>query len=115
MRVVALAATIIAMTGCGTVANTIWLSPEEGGQRVYGGVRADWESLQDAASTPAGNRQSGILKSALDLPLSTIGDTVTLPFTIPCAILRSQSGRTNRSDGPEPQGKPSTTSSGADR
>lgn len=86
-------------SGCGTAVNTLWLDPYEDGQRVYGGVRVDLEVLQSA-----GKRESGISVSgetvplsrleqvkrvswlAIDLPLSAIGDTLTLPYTLACQL-----------------------------
>lgn len=80
--------------GCGTAANTVWLTPDEGGKRAFGGVRADLQSIETAASGSSGmwvggeevrdrKRQVGtVLFFALDLPFSAVGDTLTLPYTL---------------------------------
>jgi uncharacterized protein YceK len=80
--------------GCVTAANTVWLTPDEGGKRVYGGVRADLKSIETAATGSTGmwvggeevrdrKRQVGrLLFLALDLPFSAVGDTLTLPYTL---------------------------------
>jgi uncharacterized protein YceK len=76
------------LSGCGTAANTLWFIPEEGGMRVYGGVRADWESARQSAADPS--RPAGPLWLCIaDMPLSAVGDTLTLPFTVPAALCRS--------------------------
>ena len=80
--------------GCGTFSNVVWLAPFEGGERVYGGVRVDMDVLQRAASGETGIYQGGkqvqdsvrqtetILACAFDLPLTAIGDTLTLPYVL---------------------------------
>jgi uncharacterized protein YceK len=67
---VVLAATALLAAGCGTYFN---LTNEEG-MRVYGGVRADMTG-------PCGG-------NVLDLPFSAVGDTLTLPVTVPCSLYR---------------------------
>jgi uncharacterized protein YceK len=69
---IALAAVMVpCLSGCGTFCNTVWWIPEEGGMRVYGGVRAELENFQQAP-----------VAFTLDLPLSLVGDTLTLPFVL---------------------------------
>jgi uncharacterized protein YceK len=63
-------------SGCGTFANTVWWTDDEGGKRVYGGVRAELGQIKEAEGPADAARM------ALDLPLTVIGDTITLPFTI---------------------------------
>ena len=76
--------------GCGTVANTVWFTPEEGGKRVYGGVRADLEGCREFIGSDSGPPIRPWFDARflyfLDLPVSAIADTVTLPYTIPCAL-----------------------------
>lgn len=87
--------------GCGTAVNTVWLAPFEGGQRVYGGVRADLGVMRELASGETGMIASGepvkmepgerlrkLFFLSLDLPLSAVGDTLTLPYTIPVSVRR---------------------------
>jgi uncharacterized protein YceK len=80
------------LSGCGTSLNL------DGDSRVYGGVVQDFqiakERLAQAANpswpgTPGSSPAWNITVSALalvDLPLSLLGDTLTLPFTIPTAL-----------------------------
>jgi len=69
-------------SGCGTVANTAYLDPYEGGKRVYGGVQVAWDKTANQES-----RSSWVTAAAYaDLPLSAIGDTLTLPYTIAVAL-----------------------------
>jgi uncharacterized protein YceK len=80
--------TCLCLCGCGTLYN---VAPHGAAEtRVYGGVREDLqttkESFQGAARATnlgefAGNAGMGVL-SVVDLPLSAIGDTVTLPITV---------------------------------
>jgi len=77
--------------GCGTFANTVWLADFEGGKRPYGGVLAEAGIVYDAATRKIGlddpgNRVSILVASGLDLPLTAIGDTLTLPYTIPYSM-----------------------------
>jgi hypothetical protein len=72
---------VVALCGCGTMANIEGRrqpSPSPAGQEVsrpFGGVRRDIEWLQ-AGKAP------GNLVYAADLPLSFVGDLVTLPKTV---------------------------------
>ncbi len=83
---------LCALGGCGTSLNL------DGDSRVYGGVAQDLQEARErmAAATsptwpgtpgayPGWNAAVGALALA-DLPLSLIGDTLTLPFTIPTAL-----------------------------
>jgi uncharacterized protein YceK len=94
-----LATVALSFAGCATAANTVWLNPEEGGQRFYGGVRADLEAMDSAAKRESGIRVSGesvplsrmgqakrFAWFGLDLPLSAVGDTLTLPLIIACQL-----------------------------
>jgi uncharacterized protein YceK len=76
--------------GCGTFVNVTHFAPPEigGGQRlVYGGVVWDLEGEYRALTTRypqyrLGVRLPMIFFYLLDLPLSAIGDTLTLPITV---------------------------------
>ena len=82
-------------SGCGTLLNTAYFLPCEGGQRVYGGVRLDWDAaVENNGNTPA--LAAAVLLA--DLPLSLVGDTLTLPYTLALAIRRE-----GQSDGPGSQ------------
>lgn len=116
-QLVSVAVTAVVLSGCGTVASTLWLSPEEGGQRVYGGVRADCDIIHDASKPDSSkNTNSGatVLLSALDMPFSLVGDTVALPLTITCSLLRPS--KTDRDPNwSEPSAKPNAKSTGSDQ
>jgi uncharacterized protein YceK len=84
-------ATALLTGGCGTVANTFGCNGEEGARRVYGGVRLD-------LAGPCGN--------LLDVPLSAVGDTVTLPVTVPCSLYRLTHRSAGTADGPSPDPTP---------
>jgi uncharacterized protein YceK len=82
-----IAALALSSGGCGTLANTAWFIPEEGGKRVYGGVRADVQSAQQCFETPIEGKPLSGLWCLIDLPFSAIGDTITLPYTIAYGLL----------------------------
>jgi uncharacterized protein YceK len=96
--VFALAASLLA-GGCGTVANTLWLEPKDGGMRVYGGVKADLEVARDAAANnpPADHGALAIGMAVADLLLSAVADTVTLPVTLWSALHASPPDRPDTS------------------
>jgi uncharacterized protein YceK len=100
-RVVCACTTVVLLGGCGTVAN-LELPTQAGGRQPYGGVRQDLalvsERVGDAGSADsAGARIGGgveaLLVTAVDLPLSVVGDTVTLPITVPAYFLQAPSSR----------------------
>jgi hypothetical protein len=70
--------------------NVTNFAPEEigGGRRaIYGGVRWDLEGEARALTTPQPRYRLGvhlpmILEYLIDIPLSAIGDTFTLPITV---------------------------------
>jgi len=89
----------IVLTGCGTAlnfhdgSNSLWLKNDEP-RKVYGGVSLDAQcgsSLLVEAVTEVEPicLAWGAWILAVDLPLSAVADTLTLPFTIPASIDRS--------------------------
>jgi uncharacterized protein YceK len=85
-------------SGCGTVAN-LQIGARQGWKnaQIYGGVRRDVKSAQEFFAdnwTPANNSDVqqdvgavvGVGLVGMDVPLSAIADTLTLPVTIPAAI-----------------------------
>jgi uncharacterized protein YceK len=69
--------------GCGTMLNTTYFTPDEGGERIYGGVRLDAEVIEDGY----GQRSPLVIALFLaDLPLTVIGDTLSLPYTLALAM-----------------------------
>jgi uncharacterized protein YceK len=100
MRRASLAAALglagVCLSGCGTAANLSggiqgWRSAQ-----IYGGVRRDVKSAEQfIADNWAGEADIqqdvgtvvGVGLISLDVPFSLIGDTLTLPITIPAAIM----------------------------
>ncbi len=91
------------LSGCGTIANFSGKGWDN--THIYGGVVRDVKSaeewieakpitkdteLQQGIGTVVG---TGLI--VLDVPLSAIGDTLTLPITIPAAIWGTPSGAPN--------------------
>jgi uncharacterized protein YceK len=91
------AVVIPCLSGCGTVSN---LAGPDAKARVYGGVRQDCAAFYGMEVNAAalrspncdtfdGNKNNDIVLrspfavfAALDLPLSVVGDTLTLPYTL---------------------------------
>src|SRR4029079_6814850 len=106
--IVALMATAL-LSGCGTVANmqeTSGITPPGGRgepSRVYGGVQSDFSAIQASVQQVSNGEQDSVARLliwALDVPLSLIGDTVTLPYILahqPDPALKS--GQPNPSTG----------------
>ncbi len=63
------AVAVLALAGCGTLANTF---EEEPGNRIYVGLRADLGAIGHGG--------------LLDLPFYFVLDTILLPYTIPKTI-----------------------------
>jgi uncharacterized protein YceK len=95
-------------SGCGTIAN-LSIGARQGWKnaQIYGGVRRDVKSAEEWFNdnwTPAGNADLqqdvgavvGVGLVGLDVPLSAIGDTLTLPVTIPAAIWGSSNPSVSR-------------------
>lgn len=97
-------------TGCGTVSNiaqpchaSVLMDPNTPGGPAdpspeitlppawltYGGVRLDYDIVCSLAREPVSLRSLFIPLAALDLPLSLVGDTLTLPFTVDASTTRS--------------------------
>ena len=93
---VVVAAASLLPGGCGAVANTCWFNQDEGGMRVYGGVRGDWEVICEsfaAASHPEKNSPNPVWLPIVDMPLSAALDTLTLPLTIPISLWEASNPR----------------------
>jgi hypothetical protein len=83
-RTLALGTLVLALTGCGTARNFVDF-PEDTGQRTkpYGGVRLAVEGIKnehDVAMTFTWPFRLA------DVGLSAVGDTLTLPVTLPIAL-----------------------------
>ena len=98
--IVVLAAPML-LSGCGTVANIQpWESITPPGyrgevSRIFGGVQTDCTAIRASAKEVANGEHDSagrLLIWTLDLPLSLIGDTLTLPYTLthpPDLLLKS--------------------------
>jgi uncharacterized protein YceK len=93
-----------AAAGCGTVLNNWWFTPDEGGERIYGGVAVDAEMgsqcfreaflPDDQLGAPRVHSRPvalayGVYLLGLDLPLSVFGDTLTLPRNFSASMRRA--------------------------
>lgn len=65
--------------GCQTVCN---LSGPDSEVCAYGGVVRNVEALKWAAQDPDGTTRDLLPLVALDLPLTVVADTLTLPYTL---------------------------------
>jgi uncharacterized protein YceK len=91
-----LAACVVSLSGCATVLNCTDPHGGAGGEkRVYGGVLLDAAIAYKAVGGPAPSCSDWGLDrpaawvgiwAALDLPLSAVADTLTLPFTVAAAL-----------------------------
>jgi uncharacterized protein YceK len=102
---------VCALSGCGTFMNL----ETYGQQAVYGGVRASgrngWQCLAGIASPQAAGPDPsirillavmGAYRLAVDTPLCLVGDTVTLPVTIPATLRRWNEPQVHLGKGPAP-------------
>jgi len=94
---VALGLVGMGLSGCGTAANLSGGAQGFRQTQIYGGVLRDVQSEQHWVSsnwTGGTDWQQdigtvvGIGLIGLDIPFSAIGDTLTLPITIPAVLLR---------------------------
>jgi uncharacterized protein YceK len=89
---------VVLVSGCGTMAN-ISIGARQGWQNalIYGGVRRDVKSAEDFVSNNWTSKENadfmqdtgtivGVGLVGIDVSLSAIADTLTLPITIPAAI-----------------------------
>jgi uncharacterized protein YceK len=102
-RLMAFLLLIPVATGCGTVLNLSSFDVPERGQGifrpghhlapkvVYGGVQTDavaGKGWFEEAKLDGSRAAVGLYVWLIDLPLSAVADTVTLPITIPAAVAR---------------------------
>lgn len=79
---VALLLASLSIAGCGTVANQVRLSPEDG-KTPFGGVKHDVVCIQKAREDSENSqRLARMILCAVDLPFSLIGDVVLWPYTV---------------------------------
>ncbi|HEX4613027.1 MAG TPA: YceK/YidQ family lipoprotein [Urbifossiella sp.] len=65
--------------GCGTLNNVTEQAPAV---RAYGGVRRDWEVLKMVQEDDSRIMWAFVPSLVVDLPLSLVGDTLTLPYVL---------------------------------
>ncbi|HEY7312286.1 MAG TPA: YceK/YidQ family lipoprotein [Gemmataceae bacterium] len=100
-----------ALGGCGTIGNLT----DPSRTKPFGGVMRDGEAsswlmneFSEASKKPTVEKAGLVLAAPIvtvDLPLSLVADTVTLPITIPIALMRQQQPEPLREPGPR---KPTT-------
>jgi uncharacterized protein YceK len=92
----ALGLAVVCLSGCGTAANLSGGIQGWRNAQIYGGVRRDVKSagqfVADNWTSESDFQQDvgtvvGVGLISLDVPFSFIGDTLTLPITIPAAII----------------------------
>jgi uncharacterized protein YceK len=87
-------AAVSVMSGCGTMIGNLGGLSLDHYYEVYGGVRVDLDfcrtGLKELWNPSEGNTRGGALLGeaafAVDLPLSFVADTLTLPFTIKATL-----------------------------
>jgi uncharacterized protein YceK len=106
-RAATLGAAFLLLCGCGTIAN-LETGARQGWKNavVYGGVRRDVQSADkwiDHSWTWGENLDViqdigtvvGVALVGIDIPLSAIGDTLTLPVTVPFALMNDSANSTS--------------------
>src|SRR5262245_17766415 len=85
------------VSGCASSLNTMYYLPCEGGDQIYGGVKLDAEIIRASLANEVNEGGHGpltrawlITSASVDLPLSAIADTLTLPITIPATMRRKE-------------------------
>lgn len=83
------------INGCATLTNTLVMSPDnlDPPLEIYGGVRSDLRVVANQITLPYPpreflDRNAYAALSLMDVPLSLIGDTLTLGKTVPATIER---------------------------
>jgi uncharacterized protein YceK len=78
-----LVSSCLTSAGCGTLHNM-----EDPEPAVYGGMRWELPMIREQGGAEFPTGPWAAVFYGLDLPLTLIGDTVTLPYTIPCSFWR---------------------------
>jgi|SRR5579871_6090535 len=117
-RAAALCSAVLFLCGCGTIAN-LETGARQGWKNtaIYGGVRRDVQSAEKWIdhSWTWGDKLDivqdigtvvGVALVGIDIPLSAIGDTLTLPATIPIYYLNNPSNRDSVSRKTSPTSPP---------
>ena len=110
--ILCLTATVPLLSGCGTFFNCLGADKagprtEQNFGKIYGGVRFECEAAESVAirdktieTVPETLLEACLL--AVDMPLSAIGDTLTLPFTISYTLQCQALSREQQADWPDP-------------
>jgi hypothetical protein len=108
---VSVALVVVSLSGCGTVCNLAGgvLHPDKE-PRVYGGVLRDMELIEECVNAPQAESPSEcprteltfLVLGAADPILSFVGDTLTLPITIPLQNRRSAVTKNKEAQGVPP-------------
>ncbi len=106
-RAAALCVAVLFLCGCGTIAN-LETGARQGWKNalVYGGVRRDvqsagnwidhsWTSGENLDIVQDVGTVVGVGLVGIDVPLSAVGDTLTLPITVPIALMSNSANRTS--------------------
>lgn len=85
---------LVGGAGCGTMENLV-TKEKDGGPRVYGGVKADFQACQailqedphpelHRGTKPlvASSKAVRFCMRVVDMPISTVGDTLTIAFAL---------------------------------
>ncbi|MFQ5731553.1 MAG: YceK/YidQ family lipoprotein [Planctomycetaceae bacterium] len=92
MRAMIVAAVSVCVCGCGTSMNLSTSTGDLGPKVIYGGVRIDaenaWKSPQFWKAIGPFWASVCFIGYTIDLPLSAVADTLTLPITVPATIDR---------------------------
>jgi hypothetical protein len=104
-KVMVAAALAACLTGCGTFANSMADADSDpkspSNIQIYGGVRKDavegWNCLTGNGDPQEGNslwsNAGGVCFYSTDMVLSAVGDTVTLPITVPYLLMDKYSSK----------------------
>jgi uncharacterized protein YceK len=107
-RMAALGLAVVYLSGCGTSANLSGGAQGWRNAQIYGGVLTDVKSTQQWVTSNWTNFADwqqdvgtivGVGLISLDVPFSAIGDTLTLPITIPAVLLRDSGPARNGNRG----------------
>jgi uncharacterized protein YceK len=84
------------LSGCATALNTMYYARFEGGNQVYGGVKLDTLIIKASLANRLDENDTTFTRAwkatlaTMDLPLSAVADTLTLPITVSATMLRDE-------------------------
>lgn len=80
-------------SGCGTMLSIVADEAPYGESMIYSGVQLDYWAAFDPDSSHF--RSAGKVLAVVDMPLSTVADTVCLPYTIPRSMFGNRERETS--------------------